>query len=228
MAAGIYSKLDTKVPTKCCYFNMDQNSKMDALACHCPTHFRLLLKKGCSDLLQKLHKCSLWCPDEVLLHFLWIRNPKWPSSPLIVWHIFDFFSGTASGIYSNLAQMVLMGSTPSVVTVTCFVDPKSKLAVLASDWLTHFQLLLKNGLQEYTPNLAQILFMGWSQPSVVTFMWIQNPVWPPWPLIVWHIFDLLLRMAAGIYFKLGTHVPYGILTKCCYFLCGKEVQGGHP
>jgi len=30
--------------------------------------------------------------DQVLLHFMWIQNPKWPRWPLIGWHIFNFFS----------------------------------------------------------------------------------------------------------------------------------------
>jgi len=33
-------------------------------------------------------------------------------------------------------------------------------------------------------------------------------------------------MAAGIYSKFGTNVPYGVPIKCCYFLCGTEIQDG--
>jgi len=32
------------------------------------------------------------------------------------------------------------------------------------------------------------------------------------------------RTAEGIYSKLGTDVPYGVPTKCCYFLCECEIQ----
>jgi len=39
--------------------------------------------------------------------------------------------------------MFLMRSRPSVVTFQ--VDPKSNMTALAYDWLTHFELLLKNG-----------------------------------------------------------------------------------
>jgi len=46
------------------------------------------------------------------------------------------------GSTPNLPQMFLMRSRPSVVAFQ--VDPKSNMAALASDWLTHFELLLKN------------------------------------------------------------------------------------
>jgi len=70
------------------------------------------------------------------------------------------------GSSPNLAQMFLMGSRPSVFTF--YVDPKSKMATLASDWLRHFQLLLKNGCMNLCQKLAQMFVMG-SRPSVVTF-----------------------------------------------------------
>jgi len=34
------------------------------------------------------------------------------------------------------------------------------------------------------------------------------------------------RTSAGIYSKLGTNVPYEVPTKCCYILCGSEIQNG--
>jgi len=77
-------------------------------------------------------------------------------------------------------------------------------------------LLLQKRLQGSTPNLAQIFLMV-SLQSAVTYKCIQNPIWPPWPLIGWHIFDFISRTAAGIYSKHGTNVPYGVPNKCCYF-----------
>jgi len=46
---------------------------------------------------------------------------------------------------------------------------------------------------------------------------IRNPIWPPWPLIGWHILNFFSRTAEGIYSKLATRIPYEVLTKCCYF-----------
>jgi len=47
------------------------------------------------------------------------------------------------GIYSQLATHVPY----EVPTKCCYFskDPKSNMAALASDWLTHFERLLKNG-----------------------------------------------------------------------------------
>jgi len=48
------------------------------------------------------------------------------------------------GSTPNLAQMFLMRTWLSVVTF--YVDLKFKMAALASDWMTRFQLLLRNGV----------------------------------------------------------------------------------
>jgi len=58
-------------------------------------------------------------------------------------HILNFFSRTAQGIYSKLATNVLY----EVLTKCYYFLSRSKIQYgrLASDWLTHFELLLKNG-----------------------------------------------------------------------------------
>jgi len=70
-ASRIHSKLSTHVPyevtIKCYYFKRDPKSNMATLASDCLTHFRLLLKNNCRDLLQTCLKCSLWVPDQVLI-----------------------------------------------------------------------------------------------------------------------------------------------------------------
>jgi len=48
----------------CCYFHVDVKSKMATLASDWLTHFELLLKNCCRDLLQIWHKCSRWDPDQ--------------------------------------------------------------------------------------------------------------------------------------------------------------------
>jgi len=62
---------------------------------------------------------------------------------LSTFHILNFFSRTAEGIYSKLATNVPY----EVLTKCCYflTDPKSNMATLASVWLKHFELLLKNG-----------------------------------------------------------------------------------
>jgi len=59
----------------------------------------------------------------MLLHGKWIRNPIWPPYPLIDWHILDFFSRTAEGIYSNVVTNVLNGVTNKCVTFKWIRNP---------------------------------------------------------------------------------------------------------
>jgi len=71
-------------------------------------------------------------------------------------------------------------------------------------------------LKGSTPNLPQMfLMMSW--PSVVIFKQIWNPIWPPWSVIGWHIFNFFSRTAEGIYSNLVTNVPNEVLTKCFTF-----------
>jgi len=74
------------------------------------------LKNDWRNLLQTYHTCSWWDPDQVLLLFKSIRNLIWPPWLLIGWHILNFFSRTAEGIYSNLATNVSYEVPPRVVT----------------------------------------------------------------------------------------------------------------
>jgi len=60
------------------------------------------------------------------------------------------------------------------------------------------------------------------------FKLIQNPIWPPWPLIGRHILNFFSRTAEGIYSKLATNVAYEVLIKYCYFLSGSEMQYDCP
>jgi len=175
------------------------------------TNFELRLKNYWRDLLQTCHKCSLWAPDQVLFLFMSIRNLVWPPWPLIGWHILNFFS-TAEGIYSKLATAV----PDEVLTKWCYFlgRSKSNLAALASDWLTHFQLLLKNGWRDLLQSCHKCSWWGPDQ-VLLLFKSIWNPIWPPWPLIGWHIFNIFSRTAEGIYSKLATNYPYDFLTKCC-------------
>jgi len=60
-----------------------------------------------------------------------------------------------------------MWSPPCVVTF--YVDLKSKMATLASDWLTHFQLFLKNGYRDLPVLQMAQMFIAGSRLSVVNF-----------------------------------------------------------
>jgi len=66
---------------------------------------------------------------------LWLPDTFW-----------TFSQERLKGSTTNLPQMFLMRSQPSVVTFQ--VAPKSNMAALPSDLLTHFELFLKNGWRD--------------------------------------------------------------------------------
>jgi len=167
MLAGIYSQFGTNinvaygVPIKCCDFNVDHKS----LASYWLTHFQLLSKNSYmqgSTQLPIWHKCSLWSPDQVLILFIWIRNPISQYGHPVLW-LADTFSTSSQvklqGSSPNLTEMFLRG--PYQVLLLLNVDLESKVVVL-----TCFQLL---------QNLTEMFLMG------LILMWIWNLRWPPWP-----------------------------------------------
>ena len=76
-----------------------------------------------------------------------IWKTKWPPWPLIGWDIFDFSSETAE----RNTMKPDKGQDLSFLYQVCvfLVDPKNKMAALASDWLRHFLLLLWNCWMEF-------------------------------------------------------------------------------
>jgi len=93
--------------------------------------------------------------------------------------------------------MFFMRSRPSAVTFQ--VDLNSNMAALTSDWLTHFELFLKNGWRDLFQTCHKCSLWGPDQ-VLLLFKSIWNPIWPPRPLIGWHILNFS-RMAEGIYSK---------------------------
>ena len=76
-----------------------------------------------------------------------IGKTRWPPWPLIGWDIFDFSSETAEWNSTKLDRKQDL----NVVYQVCIfrADLKNKMAVLASDWLRHFLLLLWNRSTEF-------------------------------------------------------------------------------
>ena len=76
-----------------------------------------------------------------------IGKTRWPPWPLIGWDIFDFSSETAE---LNSTKLHRMQDLNVLYQVCVFrADRKNKMAALASDWLTHFRLLLWNRWTEF-------------------------------------------------------------------------------
>ena len=72
-----------------------KNSKMVAVDSDWLRHFRLLFKNHSVDDHQTYHNCSSSSPEEVLLLFVAIGNPRWLPWTLIGWDFFGFSRTTA-------------------------------------------------------------------------------------------------------------------------------------
>ena len=81
-----------------------------------------------------------------------IGKTRWLPWPLIGWDIFDF-SKTAEGNSTKLDRK----QDPNVLYQVCVfrADQKNKMAVLASDWLRHFRLLLWNRWTAFNETLQE-------------------------------------------------------------------------
>ena len=76
-----------------------------------------------------------------------IRKTRWPPWPLIGWDIFDFSSETAARNSTKLDRKLDLNVLYHVCVFRA--NRKNKMAVLASDWLRHFRLLLWNRWTEF-------------------------------------------------------------------------------
>ena len=99
-----------------------------------------------------------------------IGKTRWPPWPLIGWDIFDFSSET---IERNSTKLDRKQDLNVLYQVCVFrADRKNKMAVLASDWLRHFRLLLWNRRTEFNETwqearsqrpLPSLCFLGRSE-----------------------------------------------------------------
>ena len=87
--------------------------------------------------------------------FFWpIWKTRWPPWPLIGWVIFDFSSKTDE---RNSTKLDRKQDFNVLYQVHVFwADRKNKMAVLASDWLTHFRLLLWNCWTEFNETWQEV------------------------------------------------------------------------
>ena len=96
------------------------------------------------------------------------RKKRWPPSPLIGWDIFDFSSETTE---RNSTKLDRKQDLNFLYQICVFgEDRKNKMAALASDWLTHFRLILWNRWTEFNETwqearsqhpLPSLCFSGW-------------------------------------------------------------------
>ena len=101
------------------------------------------------------------------------------------------------------------------------------MAALACDWLKHFSTSSPQPLNGFWRNLTGSKS---SSPSIrfVFFMPIGNLRWPPWPVIGWNIFWLLLRNHWMDFDETWQEAnPQRPLSSLC-FSCRSEIQDGRP
>ena len=203
-------KQDLNVLFQVFVFRADRKKKMAALASDWLRHFRLLhwkrwteFNKTCpssvrpsltfhifdfsSETAERNSKKLDRKQDLNVLYQVCVfqvdRKTMWPPWPLIGWDIFDFSSENAERNSTKLDRKQDLNVLFQVFVFRA--DRKNKMAVLASDWLRHFRLLLWNGIQR---NLTGSK-ISTSSTKFVFFGPIRKIRWPPWPLIGWDIFD---------------------------------------
>ena len=99
-----------------------------------------------------------------------IGRTRWPPWPLIGWDIFDLSSETAEWNSTKLDRKQELNVLYQVCVFRA--NQKNKMAVLTSDWLRDFRLLLWNCLKEFNQTwqeaislrpLPILCFSGWSE-----------------------------------------------------------------
>ena len=99
-----------------------------------------------------------------------IGKTRWPPWPLIGWDIFDFSSETTEQNSKKLDRKQDLNVLYQVCVF--WADLKNKMAALASDWLRHFRLFLRNRWIEFNKTwqearsqlpLLILCFSGWSE-----------------------------------------------------------------
>ena len=149
-----------------------------------------------------------------------IGKTRWPPWPLIGWDIFDFSSETAE---RNSMKLDRKQDLNVLYQVCVFpADWKNKMAVLASDWLRHFRLLLWNcSLNRIQRNLTGSK-ISTSSTKFVFFGPIGKTRWPPWPLIGWDIFDFSSETAERNSTKLDRKQDLNVLYQVCVFRADRK------
>ena len=110
-------------------------------------HFRLLLWNSWTEFNETWQEARSQMSSTKFVFFGPIGKARWPPWPLIGWDIFDFPSETAE---RNSRKIDRKQDLNVLYQVCVFhANRKNKMAALASDWLSHFRLLLWNRWTEF-------------------------------------------------------------------------------
>ena len=140
-----------------------------------------------------------------------------PSS--LTFHIFNFFSETAKRNSTKLDRKQDLNVLYKVCVFR--TDRKNKMAALASDWLRHFRLLLWNLWTEFNETWQE----AWSKCPLQSLCFSgrsEKQGWPPWPLIVWDIFDFSSETAEQNSTKLDRKHDLNVFYNVCVFQADRK------
>ena len=137
-----------------CVFRADRKNKMAVLASFWLRHFRLLLWNRWTEFNETYQEARSQRPLPSLCFSGRSEKTRWPSWPLIGWDIFDFSSETTERNLTKLYRKVDLNVLYQVCVFRA--DRKNKMAVLASDWLRHFRLLLWNRWTEFNETYQEV------------------------------------------------------------------------
>ena len=135
--------------------HLSRRLKCTIMIMRCPSsvvvnfsHFRLLLWNRWTEFNETWQEARSSRPLPNLCFFGPIeKKTRWPSWPLIGWYIFDFSSETAE---RNSTKLGIKHNPNVLYQVWVFwVDPKNKMAALASDWPRHFWRLIWHRWTEF-------------------------------------------------------------------------------
>ena len=140
-------KQDLNVLYQVCVFRADLKNKMAALASDWLRHFRLLLWNRWMEFNETWQEARSQCPLPSLCFSG--RSEKQDGRPGL-WLVETFLTSLMkrlNAIQQNLTGSKILTSSTKFV----FFGPieKNKMAALASDWLSHFRLLLWNRWMEF-------------------------------------------------------------------------------
>ena len=141
-----------------------------------------------------------------------IGKTRWRRWPLIGWNNFDFSSEIAERNSTKLDRKQDLNVLYQVCVFRA--DRKNKMAILASDWLRHFRLLLWNRWMEFNDTWQEARSQR-PLPSLCFFGLIGKTRWLPWPLIGWDILDFSSETAERNSTKLDLKQDLNVLYQVC-------------
>ena len=103
--------------------------------------------KPLNGIQRNLTGSKISTPSTKFVFFGPIGKTGWPPLPLIGWYIFDFSSKTAERNSTKLERKQDLNALYQVCVFRA--DRKNTMAAMASDWLSHFRLLLWNSWTEF-------------------------------------------------------------------------------